>query len=80
MNSYRGEMAGLQDLVEYIHATELRRKVLKIVCDNKGCVDSLQEGELSLVDYDKAESDLIRDIKKKLKDFDDVTVAWVKGH
>jgi len=80
MNSYRGEMAGLQDLVEYIHATELRCKVLKIVCDNKGCVDSLQEGELSLVDYDKAESDLIRDIKTKLKDFDDVTVAWVKGH
>jgi hypothetical protein len=80
MNSYRGEMAGIQDLVDHIHDTELRRKVLKIVCDNKGCVDVLQDGDLSLVDYDKAESDLIRNIKKKLQDFDDVTIAWVKGH
>jgi hypothetical protein len=80
MNSYRGEMAGIQDLVDYMHKTDLRRKVLKIVCDNKGCVDILQNNEVSLVDLDKAESDLIRDIKKKLTDFDDATIEWVKGH
>jgi hypothetical protein len=80
MNSYRGEMAGIQDLVDYLHQTDLRRKILKIVCDNKGCVDVLQDTDISLVDLDKAEADLIRDIKKKLRDFDDTTVEWVKGH
>jgi hypothetical protein len=80
MNSYRGEMAGIQDLVDWLHTTELRRKVLKIVCDNESCVKSLNKGELSLVDLDKAESDLIRDIVDKLRAFDDVTIEWVRGH
>jgi hypothetical protein len=80
MNSYRGEMAGLQDLITWVHSTELRKKVLKIVCDNKGCVDVLQNQHISLVDLDKAESDLIQDIKKKLKDFDDTLIEWVRGH
>jgi hypothetical protein len=80
MNSYRGEMAGLQDLFDYIHATDLRRKVLKVVCDNKGCVDVLNQDGTTLVDLDRAEADLIQNIKKKIVDFDDVTIAWVKGH
>ncbi|KAL7502062.1 hypothetical protein ACHAXN_000650 [Cyclotella atomus] len=80
MNLYRGEMAGLQDLAGWIHATELRKKVTKIVCDNECCVKSLNRQGFSLVDLDKAESDLIRDITSKLKGFDDVTIEWVKGH
>jgi ribonuclease HI len=80
MNSYRGEMAGIQDLVDWLHTTELRQKVIKIVCDNESCVKALNKGELSLVDLDKAESDLIRDIVNKLCDFDDITVEWVRGH
>jgi ribonuclease HI len=80
MNSYRGEMAGIQDLVEWMHSTELRKKVLKIVCDNESCVKSINRQGFSLIDLDKAESDLIRDITIKLKNFDDVTVEWVKGH
>jgi septum formation inhibitor-activating ATPase MinD len=80
MHSYRGEMAGIQDLVDWLHTTELRRKVIKIVCDNESCVKALNKGELSLVDLDKAESDLIRDIVNKLRDFDDITVEWVRGH
>jgi ribonuclease HI len=80
MNSYRGEMAGIQDLVDWLHTTELRRKVIKIVCDNESCVKALNKGGLSLVDLDKAESDLIRDIVNKLRDFDDITVEWVRGH
>jgi hypothetical protein len=54
--------------------------VIKIVCDNESCVKALNKGELSLVDLDKAESDLIRDIIDKLRVFDDVTIEWVRGH
>ena len=67
MNSYRGEMAGLQDLVDWLHKTELRNKVIKIVCDNESCVNGLQKRNMSLVDLDKAESDLMQDIIKKTK-------------
>jgi hypothetical protein len=80
MNSYRGEMAGLQDLVDWLHKTELRHKVIKIVCDNESCVKGLQRQNMSLTDLDKAESDLLQDIIHKLKDFPDVTVEWVRGH
>lgn len=52
MNSYRGEMVGLQDLFEYLHAIDLQRKVLKIVCDNKGCVDVINQEGTALVDLD----------------------------
>jgi hypothetical protein len=76
MNSYRGEMGGIQDLVGWIHATELQKKVIKIVCDNESCVKSLNRQGFSLVDLDKAESDLIRDITTKLKDFDDVAIGY----
>ena len=41
MNSYRGEMARIQDLVNRLHATELQNKVIKIVCDNESCVKGL---------------------------------------
>jgi hypothetical protein len=68
-------MAGLQDLVGWIHATELRTKVIKIVCDNESCVKSLNRQGFSLVDLDKAESDLVRDITSKLKDFDDLKLT-----
>jgi hypothetical protein len=80
MNSYRGEMAGIQDLVDWLHKTDLRRKVIKLVCDNEGCVKTLNKGKLSLVDLDKAESDLIRDIVDKLQVFNDITIEWVRGH
>jgi hypothetical protein len=43
MNSYRGEMAGIHDLVDWLHAAELQNKVIKIVCDNKSCVKGLQK-------------------------------------
>ena len=60
-------MAGLQDLVDWLHKTELRNKVIKIVCDNESCVNGLQKRNMSLVDLDKAESDLMQDIIQKLK-------------
>ena len=60
MNSYRGEMAGTQDLVDWLHATDLRKKVIKIVCDNESCVKALNKDTFSLIDLDKAESDLIQ--------------------
>jgi hypothetical protein len=74
MNSYRGEMAGIQDLVDWLHKTDLRRKVIKLVCDNEGCVKTLNKGKLSLVDLDKAESDLIRDIVDKLQVFNMISL------
>ena len=77
MNSHRGEMAGLQDLVNWLHKTELRNKVIKIVCDNESCVNGLQNRNMSLTDLDKAESDLMQDIIHKLKNFPDVTIEWV---
>jgi hypothetical protein len=73
-------MAGIQDLVDWIHTTELRNKVIKIVCDNESCVKGLQKRDMSLTDLDKAESDLMRDIIHKLKDFPDITIEWVRGH
>ena len=73
-------MAGLQDLVDWLHKTELRNKVIKIVCDNESCVNGLQKRNMSLVDLDKAESDLMQDIIQKLKDFPDITIEWVRGH
>eukprot|EP00956_Cyclotella_meneghiniana_P023204 scaffold44714_cov61-Cyclotella_meneghiniana.AAC.4 len=80
MNSYRGEMAGLNDLIEWLHASELQRKVIKIVCDNESCVKALNKDTFSLVDLDKAEFDLIRHIITRLKDFNDITIEWVRGH
>jgi ribonuclease HI len=80
MNSYRGEMAGIQDLADWLHKTDLRNKVIKIVCDNESCVTGLQNRNMSLTDLDKAESDLMQDIIQKLKNFPDVTIKWVQGH
>jgi ribonuclease HI len=80
MNSYRGKMAAIQDLDDWLHDTDLRQKVIKIVCDNESCVKVLNKDTFSLVDLDKAEFNLIRDIITKLKDFDDITIEWIRGH
>ena len=73
-------MAGITDLVEWIHKTELKHKIVKIVCDNKSCVDNLNNTHTTLTQLDKPEADLIQDVKRMLKDFTDATIEWVQGH
>jgi ribonuclease HI len=80
MNSYRGEMAGVHDLIKWLHSEGMTRKKIKIVCDNQSCVTTLNTTYFSLTDLDQAEADLIRSIRKLIIDFEDLTIAWVRGH
>jgi ribonuclease HI len=80
MNSYRGEFAGLNSLITWLLDNSFHTKTIKIVCDNRSCVDILQDLHIQLTDLDKAEADLIIDTRRKLSRFAQVTVEWVKGH
>jgi hypothetical protein len=80
MNSYRGELAGLHSLVTWLLQNNFHTKKIKIVCDNKGCVNILQDLHIQLTDLDKAEADLVIDTRRKLSKFSQVLIEWVKGH
>jgi ribonuclease HI len=80
MNSHRGEMAGVHDLIKWLHSEGMTRKKIKIVCDNQSCVNTLNTTYFSLTDLDQAEADLIRNIRKLIIDFEDLTIAWERGH
>jgi ribonuclease HI len=80
MNSYRGEFAGLNSLITWLLHNSFHTKNVKIVCDNKSCVDVLQDLNIHLTDLDAAEADLIIDTRRKLSKFAQVTIEWVKGH
>jgi ribonuclease HI len=80
LNSYRGEFAGLNSLVTWLLENEFHTKKIKIVCDNKGCVDVLQDLHIQSTDLDKAKADLVVDTRRKLSKFAQVAIEWVKGH
>lgn len=70
-------MAGVHDLIKWLHSEGMMRKKIRIVCDNQSCVTTLNTTYFSLTDLDQAEADLIRSIRKLIINFDDLTIAWV---
>ena len=66
MNSYRGEFAGLNSLITWLLHNSFHTKNIKIVCDNKSCVDVLLDLHIQPTDLNEAEADLIVDTRRKL--------------
>ena len=57
MDSFHAELAGLNDLVLWMREAGLHKKKIKIVCDNKSCVDLLNRDTYGLTDLDRAQGE-----------------------
>ena len=80
MTSYRAELAGIVDLLEY-QLDHYPTTPMEIWCDNEAVVRVLQKKTaLSLADLSKAEGDLVKAAKLAMHRLDHTTISWVKGH
>ena len=81
ISSYRVELAGMCDLLEYILENDLGHIVIDLWCDNKAVVDLLMRPDpYSLTDLDSAESDLTQKATDILAKLPNVTLQHVHGH
>ncbi|KAL7550562.1 hypothetical protein ACHAWF_015354 [Thalassiosira exigua] len=81
MTSYRAELAGVHDVLQYLDDNAMNDKLIDLWCDNKGVIDVLSPGgDYSLTNLNAAESDLVKSALKILKRLPKVTLRHVKGH
>ncbi|KAL7523045.1 hypothetical protein ACHAWF_000338, partial [Thalassiosira exigua] len=81
ISSYRVELAGICDLLEYILDNDLGHMIIDLWCDNKSVVDILTRPDpYSLTDLDSAESDLTQKATDILAKLPNVTLQHVHGH
>ena len=69
MNSYRAELAGLHNMIQWM-----------IEADNEACVKGLSTTFCGLSDLDKAEADLLVPCRNALKSFGQYEMIWTHGH
>ena len=78
MNSYRAELGGVCNLLQYIVKNGMQGHEIELWCDNKGVVDRLSnEMQLSLTDMTAAESDLLKVARDQLRQMPRVSIQHV---
>ncbi|KAL7524216.1 hypothetical protein ACHAWF_000866 [Thalassiosira exigua] len=79
MTSFRAEMAGLLDILQYIDRREMYDAFVTLWCDNKACVLSSKEDPY-LTDLSSSEADLIQAARKIIKRCPNMVFQHVLGH
>lgn len=81
MTSYRAEMAGVADLLQYIKDEGLHTIEITLWCDNEAVVKVLSgENALALTDMNKSEADLTKTALDALACLPKVSINHVLGH
>ena len=81
MTSYRAEMAGLHNVIQYISTNALSDIDIELWCDSESAVKVLNStDEYMLTSLDAAESDLVKAARALLTQLPKVTIRHVKGH
>ncbi|KAL7549684.1 hypothetical protein ACHAWF_012947, partial [Thalassiosira exigua] len=81
MTSFRAEMAGLLDMLQYIDKHNMHDAFLTLWCDNKACLDILSSKEDPyMTDLSSSEADLIQAARKIIKQCPNMAFQHVLGH
>ena len=81
LNSYRAELSGLVDMLQYIARNGMETHEIELWCDSESVVDRLtHKSEMSLTDMTSPESDLLLVARRYLKELPNVTLQHVYEH
>ena len=80
MNSYRAELAGLYNMLQWMIDAGFTDKHVTISCDNEACINGLSTTFCGLSDLDKAEADLLVPCRNALKSLSQYELIWTGGH